>query len=299
MRESGKQPFFDYTVNHEGFTPYPYADTLNLVSSGIGNLLDAGPQAPPSAGTSKARARLNNVVSAAAMAPMFKLPWKVKGPNWNPDPKSPNLDTRGDATNEQITAAWVICKTQNEKVPDFSQNGGGAYKNLTNITLDMQGMRALYDATFNGFESTLLKRYPGYDSWPVDAQFALMSMAWAMGPSFDTKFPQFKAAVDRKDFTAAADLCFFQGGGGTLSTRTGRNADNKTMFLNAAMVERVGADSTLLIFPKPSGTIAPAPVRIPLIATTSTLIKTAEVGGAVVVTGGILYGLYRWLKGSR
>ncbi len=295
MRLSVKNAFFPFTVKREGFTPYLYADTLNLVSSGVGNLLDAGPQAPPSAGTSAVRARLNNVVSAAAMAPALGLPWKIKGPNWNPDPKNPVLDTRGDATRDQVIAAWIAVKTQNEKVPDFSQRGGGSYKSLTNITLDMKGLMDLFQRTLDNFDRVLSRDFR-YDTWPADAQLALLSMAWGMGPNFRSKFPQFSAAVDARDFNAAAIHSFFKGGGGTLEKPAGRNAENIIMFHNAAIVEGSGGDRETLTFPVEA---TPMPGLADVAKQASSILRTIEVGTTITVTGGILYGAWRFWKGRK
>jgi len=283
MFKSVRDAFFDYTVNKEGFTPYLYADTLNLVTTGVGNLVDAGPNF--SGNTSVERARLNNIVSAAAMAPALSLPWKMKGAGWKPT--ADGITTNGDASRQNVIDAWTAVKQQNQFVPDFSQRGGGAYQNLTPLTLTMQDMRDLFNRTLNDFDSKLSVHFPGYESFPADAQFALLSMAWAMGPNFN--FPQLKSALDKRDFQSAIPLSFFKGGGGTPDKPTGRNADNQIMFATAATVERLGADSSQLYFPGTSSS-----VRAPIIANAAALIRMAETSGAILATAGLGYGVYRW-----
>lgn len=238
MRQIVRDSFFDFTAKREGFTPFMYCDVLNLVTTGVGNLIDAGPNHGGS--NTAERARLNNVVSASAMAPAMRLPWKFKAPGWT----SKNPLAQGTASQTDIAAAWTATKRQNEVVPDFSQRGGFAYAGLTNLTLDMQGLKDLFARTLDSFDKTLGSRYPGYESWPADAQLAIMSMSWAMGPAFN--FPQFKAAVDRLDFNEAAKLSFFRGGGGTESVRSGRNAENEKMFQTAAIVLKNGSDPDIL-----------------------------------------------------
>ena len=248
MRQVVRDNFFKYSAEHEGFTPFMYCDVLNLVTTGIGNLIDAGPNNPgPS---TAARARLNNVVSQAAMQPALNLEWFHKGPGWG----SKNPVTAGVASQQEVIDAWTRTKRQNELSPDFSQRGGFAYAGLTDLTLSMDGLKTLFNKTLTNFDATLSKRYLGYENWPADAQFALLSMSWAMGPAFN--FPSFKAAVDRLDFAQAAVLSFFKGGGGSLDNRAGRNKDNELMFNNAAAALKGGADLGLFFFPGSPGTSA-------------------------------------------
>jgi hypothetical protein len=117
----------------------------------------------------------------------------------------------------------------------------------------MEGLKTLFSRTLTSFDATLSKRYAGYESYPADAQLAMLSMAWAMGPAFN--FPQFKTAVEKRDFDAAAPLSFFKGGGGTQEKPAGRNAENQIMLHNAAMVERTGADPDRLFFPGTSSSV--------------------------------------------
>jgi hypothetical protein len=252
MRPIVQKEFFDFSAQREAYTPFMYADVLNLVTTGVGNLIDAGPNNNPGGNApSVVRARLNNVVSAAAMDPAMRLPWKLRGPGWsrlNPVAGAP-------VSPSEVADAWTRVKKQNEVVPDFSQGGGLAYAGLTNLTLDLETIRALFNRTLASFDATIAKHYPGYDTWPADAQQAILSMSWANGPNFS--FPVFKAAADRRDFDAMADASFFKGGGGTPDKRTGRNLENQIMFHNAAVVERTGADPDRLIFPGTSGGLVP------------------------------------------
>jgi hypothetical protein len=253
MRQIIKDTFFDFTAQREGFTPFLYADTLNLVTTGVGNLVDAGPNNNNAAGNmpSVERARLNNVVSAAAMDPAMRLPWRLKGPGWT----SKNPVAGPLVSPSEIADAWTRVKRQNEVSPDFSQKGGFAYAGLTNLTLDMQSLKDLFSRTLISFDARLAKDFAGYETYPADAQLAMLSMAWAMGPGYASRFPAFRVAVQKRDFDAAAGVSYFKGGGGTPENRTGRNKDNALMFHNAAMVERTGASPDSLIFPGTSGSV--------------------------------------------
>lgn len=294
MRQIIKDTFFDFTVKREGFTPFMYADILNLVTTGVGNLIDAGPNHNPGGNSpSVIRARLNNVVSPAAMAPALRLPWKFKGPGWS---KTNPVALEGIVSQSTIADAWTTVKRQNEVVPDFSQRGGFAYQDLTPLTLDMDGMRTLFASTLASFDKTLASRYTQYETAPADAQLAILSMSWAMGPAFN--FPQFKTAFEARDWAKAGELSFFKGGGGTPEKRTGRNADNVIMFNNAAVVEVTGADPDRLIFPGTGGSGKPG-VILPStgIVDSGTAAKVALGTGAAVVGGWGLYKLWEsWKK---
>ena len=81
------------------------------------------------------------------------------------------------------------------------------------------------------------KAFSGFDQWPADAQMAVLSMAWAMGPGFAPKWTKFCAAFARKDspdFEAAAATCKMNEAGnpGLIP----RNNANKRLFLNASAV---------------------------------------------------------------
>lgn len=230
MRQVIRDTFFDFTAQREGFTPFMYCDTLNLVTTGVGNLIDSGP-------------RNGFDISERAMASAMNLPWKFKGPGWT----SKNPVAAGAASQADIREAWIRTKLKEEESPGFNKRGGFAYAGFQPLTLDLQGLKDLFNRTLASFDKTLESRYPGYQKAPADAQLALLSMAWAMGPAFN--FPQFKTAFDAEDFRRAGELSYFKGGGGTMENRTGRNRDNVIMFTNAADVVKGGVDRDRLFFP--------------------------------------------------
>ena len=269
MRPVVQEAFFDFTASREGFTPFMYADTLNLVTTGVGNLIDAGP-------------RNAFDISSAAMAPAMALPWKFKGAGWT----SKNPVTAGPASREEIREAWIRTKLREQDEPGFNKRGGFAYAGFQPLTLGLEDLRSLFNRTLASFDRKLSERYPGYESWPADAQMALLSMAWAMGPSFN--FPAFKEAADRLDFRKAAELSFFKGGGGTPDARTGRNRENVIMFTNAADALKAGINPDRLFFPAAVGSspgtspagragfdVSSLGVRVPLITAALAIGTTA------------------------
>lgn len=291
MRQSVRDAFFDYTAGREGYTPFLYCDTLNLVTTGVGNLVDKGPNHNAPGMPAIEAARLNNVVSSAAMAPALQLPWRRRAQGWTS--KNPVV---GDLVSpSEVADAWTKVKRQNELVPNFAQRGGFAYAPLTNITLDMEAIQHLFYTTLYNFEATLQTRFTTYDDWPADAQMALLSMAWAMGPNFYKTFKAFSDAANTQNFAIAAEQCEFRGGG-AMSNPTSRNYAHRVMFKNAESVKNGGGDYNRLYFSGSSGVPAPAtPAVIQSSQNFNPRIGAIAVGS--VIAAGLGYVGYEWWKG--
>lgn len=216
MRASVRDAFVKYSIEHEGYTPFMYCDTLNLVTTGIGNLVDMG-------------ARNGTDTSITAMAPALRLPWVHK-------------HTGEPATQQEIADAWIKVK-----MAGLSQHGGFAYESVTDLILTKEAIADLVHARLDLNDKILTQGYPSYEQWPADAQFAINSMAWACGPSFH--FPRFHAALGQSppDFTEAGVQSEFHGGG-KLDDPRSRNAQNAKMFMLAQMAQTQGWDFDVVYF---------------------------------------------------
>jgi len=203
MRSAVANAFTDFTIEHEGYTPYMYADVKNLVTTGIGNLIDP--------------------IGAA-----LSLPWK--------------RSDGSPASQDEIRDAWNTVKSHTE----LNQRGGGSYQGLTTLRLNKQDIKNLVANKVSSNESILRTRFPGFDSWPSDAQLGILSMAWAAGPGF--KFPKFQAAASKlpPDFLTMAKESFMPSLG---NKSGGRNDNNNLLFTNAAKVLELRADPDRLYFP--------------------------------------------------
>ena len=113
MRQVIKDTFFDFTAQREGFTPFMYADTVNLVTTGVGNLIDLGP-------------RNAFDISAKAMSPAMSLPWKLKGPGWT----AKNPIVAGPASQDEIRESWIRTKLKEQETPGFNKGGGFMRRSL-------------------------------------------------------------------------------------------------------------------------------------------------------------------------
>jgi len=200
----------------EGKLPWMYLDAIGLVTTGMGNRIDPIGEALP-------------------------LPWV------NPD-GSP-------ATMQQISDAWYAVDAQRSDPKGERQTSGlatkygGAFAGVTSIRLTDAGIAQLVAGKLSANEVMLRTYYPGWDSFPADGQFAISSMAWAMGAGFPKTFTSFTAKVNAGDWAGAIADADFQGIG--VSQRI---AMNKAMLANAAAVAAGQGDPEVLYWPgAPSG----------------------------------------------
>jgi hypothetical protein len=121
--------------------------------------------------------------------------------------------------------------------------------------LSEEGIDALVQRTLATNEAIFRKRWPKYDTFPADAQLAMMSQAWAVGPAFYVKFGNLAACIDREDWEGCVVSCKIRedGNPGVVP----RNAKNRFCFHNAAIVAREGLTAERLYWPD----VAPAPMR--------------------------------------
>lgn len=262
MRQTVRDNYAAFTSRFEGAVPWMYLDVKGLVTTGIGNLIDS---------------------PGAAQA----LPWRhgVNGALASP---------------AEVAAGWQAVKArQDQKLIGGGQKFWGT---LTDLRLDADGIRQLVDAKLQSNEAILRNRFPGYESWPADAQLGLLSMAWAMGANF--KFPKFEAAVNGlvPDFRAAASLSHMNAAGNP--GLVPRNTANESLFLSAAdtlssnlSLDRInwsGFDDLLAkgTAALKSGLKSGAEV-VGTVATVARKRSGWLLGGAVLVAAGSTYAAYR------
>lgn len=242
MRDTVKQIFYGYTAAHEGIVPYMYADKKNLVTTGVGNILDQGKPDTTEAGIPIAE----RDVSAQAMAPALALPWKHRGIGWTrlePVATTP-------ASKEEIIAAWKRVKQH----PCNGRNpaAGFAYENVTDLTLDLSAMHALFwgGTGVKMAEAGLTQYYPKWESWPADAQLAMLTMAWGLGDKIGKDFPALREALNASppNFLKAADEVHYKDGNGRVDgvPGTSPNERNRALMLAAANTQEGNWDYDVL-----------------------------------------------------
>lgn len=133
---------------------------------------------------------------------------------------------------------------------DLAQVGHLAFKTVCNLRLSFADIRNLVNSRLSNNEVILVAAFPQFPNWPADAQLGLLSMAWAMGPSFSTtNWPNFKAACLVMDFVKASAECRMLevGNPGVIP----RNNANQLLFQNASKVMKPenGYDPDTLFYP--------------------------------------------------
>ena len=206
MHSSVNQSFRGFNEPFEGVVKYMYLDILGLVTVGVGNLIDP--------------------ISAA-----LSLPFQYQNKPGIKTPEAP-------ASRAVIEAEWKLLKSHQE----LAKLGHRACKKFANLELSDDAIDNLIQQRLLQNEAFLKRQKPfrDFDNWPADAQMAILSMAWAMGPGNLHKWTLFAGACERMDFDTAADNCRIREAGnpGVIP----RNKANKHLFNNGASVLAGEAD---------------------------------------------------------
>lgn len=233
----------------EGRVAHMYVDVLNLITVGVGNLIDPVSQAIP-------------------------LPFKHKDGTL--------------ATQAEIRNAWNALKNHpglmvNGTLKPLKNLHYKYAEAVTNLYLDDADIDKLVRQRMDSNEAYLKKVLPNWNHFPADAQLAIMSMAWAVGAGFMKKFPTLTKYLLASDWgtwdpttktgTGAAGNCTIREAGNPGVVP--RNARNRMCFTNAGIVQANGMDISVLHWP--SVAIAPsAPVAEPLTGDPVRLFELAE-----------------------
>lgn len=196
------------------------------------------------------------------------------------------------ATREEIAAQWQAVKND----PKAAKLGHRYAERLTSIRLTAEGISSVVQAKLRQNEAALVKRCPDFEAWPVDAQLALHSYAWAAGSA--ARAPRMFAALNAKDFATAAVECHLDERGpdkilGNADDNWGlkpRNVANKIMFRNAAQAMASGGmfDPEALIYRVPGGPLPLMP------ATHAAPRQSAVLPEEVTGSGGIIHPAIEW-----
>jgi GH24 family phage-related lysozyme (muramidase) len=255
--------FVNWSRPLEGMETGPYTDAEGLVTTGLGNLIDA-----PAAGQ-KMHVNCGHGTSvpcgqATPTAMARALPWQGGSI---------------DADWAKLKAAWPGTQST-------------ACRGITSARLSPEAIQSLVSQKMKAIEADLIAHFPGFAQAPADGQLAAYSMSWAMGTGFAGTWPQFDAAFRAGDYAAAAAQSHMQGVGIDM-----RNLANKLLLLNAAAVTHLGLDPDRLYYIDGLSILSQVPhlaahVPSPLALATAGaewVIDAALVGGFTVF-GGLVAG---------
>lgn len=160
------------------------------------------------------------------------LPWTIDG---------------RPATRAEIAADWKTLKA----LGDHTRHHKFAAA-LTRIRLSPQALDdLLFQKLDENYAYLKANHFPEIDTYPADAQMAILSLAWACGSNWPRKgkggFPKTKAAVLKRDwaFAATEGKINADGNPGVIP----RNHANERCFLNAVTVDGRGLDQSKLHWP--------------------------------------------------
>jgi len=199
MYQSVRDVFTDFTAQYEGAVPWMYLDFVGLVTVGVGNMIDP-------------------IGSALAVKDQFV------DESGNP-PADPD---------QALTDDWNAVHAFADQQRNADQNHKllAAFFQPPRTSLHMTDPYALVLSHADGDEQTLRNRFQDWDdpnSWPADAQIAVLSMSYAMGPGFN--FPNFVAACQAHDWkTAAGESHMSEAGNPGVAPR---NVADRVLLLNA------------------------------------------------------------------
>lgn len=130
----------------------------------------------------------------------------------------------------------------------YAKRAWMVYTNTMRCHLDDAGIDALVRQTLAANEAIIRKRFPAWDTFPADAQLAIMSIAWAVGAGFYVKFTNLAHCIDAQDWEACVATCKIreEGNPGVVP----RNAKNRFCFHNAAIVKNCKLDAEKLFWPE-------------------------------------------------
>lgn len=169
MYPSVAQAFRPLSGRLEGIFDTMYPDIYGLVTTGLGNLIDAS-------------------------ANKALLPW------------SPALmwTWRDRLTGQPVSEAEVVREWERMKNnPDLMEAGVGRKRAAARLYLDQGEVDRLFNWRLHADEQILRRRFPGWDDeFPADAQMATLLVAWAAGAGF--AWPNTVAAIQARDWAAAS-----------------------------------------------------------------------------------------------
>lgn len=130
------------------------------------------------------------------------------------------------ASQAEIGAEWGHMKAQTR----LAKDGAVAAGHIATLELSASAIDAMVLAKLDSNDRVLREQFSDWDRLPWQAQMAIHSMAWAMGPRFG--YPHFRDAIRRRDWITAATECTIgeAGNPGVIA----RNKANRELLIQAA-----------------------------------------------------------------
>lgn len=143
------------------------------------------------------------------------------------------------ADRDEIVADFYNVKN----FPDAAKLGHRSVQHVAKLRVRPEDIHARVLDKAEQNETILRQRFPEFDSWPSDAQLALHSWAWGVGPH--ARFPKLEAALKQRDFRTASTEVRMTANGVELYGLKPRNTANRIMLQNAAISQGTFDPETL------------------------------------------------------
>lgn len=209
---------------------YMYEDILGLVTTGLGNLIE-NPVTKPTQGNPSTEGSITNEGLNAG--------WE----HTDGTPATPD-EVRAEFSN--VKSQWSAGHW--EPLGGFNDKG----RAIATLFLPEAAVNKLIFSKLQAFADSLKTQLPGFDSFPADAQMALLSHAWAAGSALDG-WPKFKGFINQSlpDWRSAAAEGYIYGPNHSIIAGiTPRNDSNMRLMINAEGVEHGNGDPSTLYFPQ-------------------------------------------------
>jgi GH24 family phage-related lysozyme (muramidase) len=206
-RASVVDSFIPWSGPFEGpLLPYPYTDVDGWVTTGTGNMIDAGAPGQRK-GVNCGKGTSTPCGQATPTAKARSMPW----------------------AGGSIDADWAAIKAA------WPHTQSTACAGITHARLPQAYLVQLATDQMKANERDILRLVPNFAQIPADGQLALHSMCWAMGTGALATYKTLLSAVNSGDFATAAAQSHMHGDGIDM-----RNLANKLLFTNAAAIKAAG-----------------------------------------------------------
>jgi hypothetical protein len=111
------------------------------------------------------------------------------------------------ATQDAIVAEWNMVNGNVE----MGRRGALYAQTVTSLRLSPPSEASLVAAKYDSNAQVLMRYFPDLPTLPPNARWAVMSLAWGMGPGYPPIFPHFTAAINNGDWATARDECTMEG----------------------------------------------------------------------------------------
>jgi GH24 family phage-related lysozyme (muramidase) len=169
------------------------------------------------------------------------------------------IDTEAGITTEALrypfknrAGGWVseaVIAAEFAKIK-AAPKGAPAAAKIATLFLDQLDRDTILFRTLDAFERIIASIFPEWETWPADAQLALLSLAWNVGPAFDTEWPTLTENLRRQNFLYAAENAIPRDDNGEF-VKAARWRQNTELWTHAAGVVALKRDPTKLWLGQP------------------------------------------------